>query len=160
MSNNAEVIDKLQTAVAMELAAVNQYMLHAIVADDWGLDKLAARMREEMAEELEHAESFARRIVFLKGDPALKSAKVPSRAQALEDLFEADLRDEKEAIKFYVQAARVADETGDIGSRELFERIALEEEGHMTWLEQQLSLLNRMGEPAFIAMQIDGTSEE
>jgi len=154
MNANAKVIENLQTAVSMELAAVNQYLLHALVAADWGLDRLAAKMREEMQEELGHAENYARRIVFLKGDPVLKAAKTPHRAQALRDMFEADLRDEQDAIKFYTQAARTADEVDDIGTRDLFERTALDEEGHMAWLELQLSLLKRMGEPAYIAMQI------
>jgi len=154
MNANAKVIENLQTALSMELAAVNQYLLHALVADDWGLDRLAAKMREEMQEELGHTERYARRIVFLKGDPVLKAAKTPHRAQALQDMFEADLRDEQDAIKFYTQAARVADEADDIGTRDLFERTALDEEGHMAWLDLQLSLLKRMGEPAYIAMQI------
>ena len=157
MNAKAKVIENLQTALSMELAAVNQYLLHALVADDWGLDRLAAKMREEMQEELGHAEQYARRIVFLKGDPALKAAKTPHRAQALQDMFEADLRDEQDAIKFYTQAARTADEADDIGTRDLFERTALDEEGHMTWLDLQLSLLKRMGEPAYIAMQIGDT---
>ena len=46
------------TALAMELTAVNQYLLHAHTLEDWGLDKLASRMREEMQEEL--AEKTAR----------------------------------------------------------------------------------------------------
>jgi bacterioferritin len=154
MAANKKVVDNLQTALSMELAAVNQYLLHALVAEDWGLDKLAAKMREEMQEELGHAEEYARRIVFLKGNPELKAAKVPTRAQALADMFEADLSDEQEAIKFYTEAARTADEAGDIGTRDLFEKTALDEEGHMAWLELQLSLLKRMGEPAFIAMQV------
>lgn len=154
MSANAKVIENLQTALSMELAAVNQYLLHALVVEDWGLDKLAAKMCEEMNEELGHAEEYARRIVFLNGDPELKPAKVPHRAQALHDMFEADLRDEQDAIKFYTKSAREADEAGDIGTRDIFERTALDEEGHMSWLELQLSLLKRMGEPAFMAMQI------
>lgn len=160
MQSNAKVLENLQTAVSMELAAVNQYLLHALVAEDWGLGKLANKMREEMLEETGHAEEYARRIIFLKGDPELKAAKTPNRAQALSDMFEADLRDEQEAIKFYTEAARNADEAGDIGTRELFERTALDEEGHMSWLELQLSLLKRMGEPAFIAMQIDQSGGE
>ena len=154
MNANAKVIENLQTALSMELAAVNQYLLHALVADDWGLDRLAAKMREEMQEELGHAEQYARRIVFLKGDPVLKAAKTPHRAQALKDMFETDLRDEQDAIKFYTRAARTADEADDIGTRNLFERTALDEEGHMGWLDLQLSLLKRMAEPAYIAMQI------
>jgi bacterioferritin len=154
MSRKAKVIENLQKALSMELAAVNQYLLHALIAEDWGLDKLAAKMREEMKEELGHAEVYAQRIVFLKGDPELKPEKTPQRAQALKDMFEADLHDEQGAIKFYTEAARSADEAGDIGTRDIFERTALDEEGHMVWLELQLSLLKRMGEPTYIASQI------
>lgn len=154
MSTKEKVLENLQTALSMELAAVNQYMLHALVADDWGLTKLAAQMREEMSEELGHAQQYAERIIFLNGDPKLEPEKVPARAQALKDMFEADLRDEKDAIKFYTQAAHAAAEAGDIGTRKLFENTALDEEGHMSWLELQISLIERMGEPTYIAMHV------
>ena len=51
---------------------------------------------------------------------------------------------------------------GDIGSRVLFEKIALDEEGHMSWLDLQLSLIARMGEPAYIAkhMSVPGEGGE
>ncbi|MFQ5626275.1 MAG: bacterioferritin [Methyloligellaceae bacterium] len=160
MSANAKVIKDLQTGLSMELAAVNQYLLHALITEDWGLNKLAAKMREEMQEELGHVEGYAQRIIFLKGDPELTAAKPPHRAQALEDMFEADLRDEQDAVKFYTEAARRADEAGDIGTRDIFERTAMDEEGHAVWLEQQLSLLRRMGEPAYLAMQIDSSAGE
>jgi len=160
MNTKSKVIENLQTALSMELAAVNQYLLHALVAEDWGLEKLAAKMREEMQEELGHVEAYAQRIIFLNGSPEMKSAKTPHRAQALEDMFEADLRDEEEAVKFYTQAARTADEAGDIGTRDIFEQTALDEEGHMTWLRLQLSLIKRMGEPAYIAMQVGEPNAE
>ena len=160
MNANAKVIKDLQSALAMELTATNQYLLHALVCEDWGLTKLAATMRSEMTEELGHVEAFARRIIFLKGDPDLTAAKPPHRAQALEDMFEADLRDEQDAVKFYTKAARTANEAGDIGTRNIFERIAMDEEDHMGWLELQLSLLKRLGEPTFLAMQIGDTNGE
>ncbi len=159
MSDNSQTLKSLQQAISMELAAVNQYMLHMLTVEDWGLDKLAAKMRAEMLEELTHAEEFARRLVFLGGTPELKAAKTPSRAQSLKTMFETDLVDEKDAISFYIKAARQAGETGDIGTRNLFERTALDEEGHMSWLELQLSLLQRMGDPAFTAMQIDQSTQ-
>ncbi|WP_172292497.1 bacterioferritin [Pseudoruegeria sp. HB172150] len=155
MTDKSDCLKNLQQALEMELSAVTQYMLHALTADDWGLDKLASKMREEMQEELGHAESFAERIVFLGGDPQMKPAKVAGRAQSLKDLFAADLEDEKEAISFYTRASRDAMDAGDIGTQRLFENNALDEEGHMSWLELQLSLLDRMGEPAYIAMQIN-----
>ncbi len=151
MIDQSKSIANLQTALSMELAAVHQYMLHSHVLEDWGLDRLAAKMRGEMLEETGHAQDYIRRIMFLKGDPQLKAAKVPQRAQGLADMFEADLRDEEDAIRFYTSAAQAASADGDIGTRVLFERIVLDEEGHKAWLELQLDLLKRMGEPAYVA---------
>ena len=71
-----------------------------------------------------------------------------------------DLADEKEAITFYTSAAHQADEALDIGTRSLFERIAMDEEGHMGWLELQLDLLNRMGEPAYISKHMSASGEK
>lgn len=141
----------LQTALAMELTAMHQYQLHACVLDDWGMDLLAAKMREEMLEEMQHSEAFLVRLLFLKGEPRVEQAKLPKRAETLHEMFELDLADEKDAIDFYTKASVQAAEDGDIGGRQLFERIALDEEQHMSWLELQLDLLQRMGEPAYIA---------
>ena len=119
--------------------------------EDWGLDRLAAKMREEFEEEIGHADTFMRRIVFLKGSPEMTPAKTPVQASSLEKLFETDLEDEKEAIEFYTRAAQAAGAAGDIGTRKIFEDIVLDEEGHMAWLELQLDLLRRIGEPTYVA---------
>jgi bacterioferritin len=149
--SNKETITNLQKALAMELTAMHQYQLHACVLDDWGLDLLATKMRAEMQEELRHSEQFLVRILFLKGDPQLSFEKQPVRAASLKDLFATDLADEKQAIEFYTQASLKASAENDIGTRQLFERTAIDEEQHMNWLELQLDLLKRMGEPAYIA---------
>jgi len=154
-----ETLKNLQIALGMELSAAHQYQLHAHVLDDWGIDRLADKMREEMAEELGHSDAYIERIMFLKGDPELRFAKPPARAQSLVDMFEADLADEKEAIEFYTAAARQASEDGDVGSRVLFEKIVLDEEGHMSWLELQLDLIARMGEPAYVAKHMSAPGE-
>jgi bacterioferritin len=160
MSANTTVLANLQTAVSMEIAAVHQYLMHAHVLDDWGLTKLGAKMRGEMAEELGHAGAFMQRITFLKGSPEVDAAQTPHRAQDLSDMFEADLRDETASIEFYTEAARAAGDAGDIGTRSLFEKIVLDEEGHKAWLELQMSLIKRMGEPAYFAMEIGSHGSE
>jgi bacterioferritin len=111
-------------------------------------------MRGEMTEEIGHADAFLRRIMFLKGEPEVRAAQAPHRARDLSDMFEADLRDETASIAFYTEAARTASDASDIGTRRLFEKIALDEEGHKAWLELQISLVKRMGEPAYFAMEI------
>lgn len=148
---NTKTVANLQRALSMELTATHQYQLHACVLDEWGLQLLASKMREEMQEELGHSEAFMVRCLFLKADPVVALEKQPVRATTLKHMFELDLADEKEAIEFYTSASFQAQEDRDIGSRQLFERIAMDEEQHMSWLELQLDLLDRMGEPAFIA---------
>ncbi len=143
--------NNLQTALSMELTAAHQYQLHAAVLDDWGLDLLAAKMREEMQEELGHSEAFLARLLFMNADAQMVLAETPKRASSLREMFEKDLADEKEAIEFYTKASLAAVGEGDLGARQLFERIVVDEEGHMSWLQLQIDLLERLGEPVYIA---------
>lgn len=158
--SNKKVLENLNKALAMELTATHQYQLHAHVLEDWGLGKLAVKMREEMAEELGHADAFIERLMFLKGEPQLVFDKQPHRAQDLPDMFKTDLADEEEAIEFYTKAALHAAEVGDIGSRTLFEKIVLDEEGHKAWLELQLDLIERLGEKTYSAKFMDIGEDE
>ncbi|MEQ6204515.1 bacterioferritin [Sulfitobacter sp. HNIBRBA2951] len=152
--SNSQTVENLNKALQMEMSAAHQYQLHAHVLDDWGLNILADKMREEQAEETGHSDLFIERIMFLKGTPDIAFAKTPQRAETLEAMFKADLEDEKDAIKFYIQAARQAHQADDIGSRTLFEKIAMEEEGHKAWLELQLELIQRIGEKTYSAKQV------
>ncbi|MCC9642892.1 bacterioferritin [Rhodopirellula sp. JC740] len=157
--SHTKTIENLQRALSMELTATHQYQLHACVLDDWGMGLLASKMREELQEELGHSEEFLNRVLFLKGEPKLDMQKTPVQAKSLKEMFQSDLADEQEAIEFYTTASIQAAEDRDIGTRQLFERIAVDEEGHAGWLELQLDLLERMGEPAYIAkhMPADGS---
>ena len=158
--SNENTMENLQRALQMELTAAHQYQLHAHVLDDWGLDRLAAQMREEMQEELNHSNEFIERIIFLDGKPEMEFAKKPQQAASLVKMFSEDLADEEGAIAFYTKAAQQANEVGDVGTRTLFEKILLEEEGHKSWLELQLSLIERLGEKAFSAKYVSGVESE
>ena len=66
MRGNNIVLQHLQTALTMELTAINQYFLHAHVLNDWVLPKLAEKMRVEMSEEQAHASGLIDRMMVLK----------------------------------------------------------------------------------------------
>ncbi len=160
MTNQPRSIQNLQKALSMELSATHQYLLHAHVLEDWGLETLSAKMREEMHEELGHAGNFIERILFLDGDPVVSEQKPATKSDSLKELFEADLADEKDAISFYTQAANAAREDNDVGTLDMFQRITLDEEGHMDWLKQQLELVRRIGEQAYIAQHMSLSPSE
>ena len=81
MTNQPRSIENLQKALSMELTATHQYLLHAHVLDDWGLETLAGKMREEMQEELGHAGKFIDRILFLDGDPKVSEQTSRTRGR-------------------------------------------------------------------------------
>lgn len=154
MKGEPKVLDNLQQALTMELTAVHQYLLHSHVVADWGLGKLASQMRDEMQEELTHANDLMERIIFLDGEPDVTSMGKVGRAQTIKDMFEIDLQDEYQARNFYTKAATEADELGDIGTRDLFTQLVHDEEGHIDWLETQLALLEKLGEPIYLQTQL------
>ena len=156
MKGEPKVLQNLQRALTMELTAIHQYLLHSHVVADWGLDKLAASMRAEMQEELTHANDLIERIMFLDGEPDVSALESIGRAQTIKDMFEIDLQDEYEARSFYTKAATEADKAGDIGSRDLFTRLVHDEEGHIDWIETQLGLLQKLGEPTYLQTQMGG----
>lgn len=161
--SNDKIIENLNTALQMEMTAAHQYQLHAHVLEEWGLSKLTQTMRGEMAEELEHSDRFIARIMFLKGAPEIAFQKPVQRSQSLMDMFRSDLAAEEEAIGFYVRASKGAYDAGDLGTRALFEEIAIEEESHKAWLEGQLDLIERLGEKLYSAKFVavgDGDDED
>lgn len=158
--SNEKIVEYLQQAVKMELTASHQYQLHAHTLDDWGLTIMADKMRGEMVEEMGHSDLFIERLLFLKSEPELGFYKVPKKAENLQGMFRADLVDEEEAIDFYTQAARHAADVGDIGTRTLFEKIVLDEEGHKAWLELQLDLIERLGEKTYSAKLVSFDADE
>jgi bacterioferritin len=116
-------------------------------------------MRVELQEELGHAGALIQRIMFLGGDPKIEVAKTPTHATSLATMFEADLADEKGAVVFYTAAAEAAVEDSDIGTRALFERILLDAEGHIAWLDLRHDLRERMVEFAYTARHMTAPSD-
>ena len=49
MRGEAQVIERLNEALFLELGAVNQYWVHYRLLNDWGVGKLADKERAEIA---------------------------------------------------------------------------------------------------------------
>ena len=69
MKGNQELIDTLNDLLAGELTAINQYMVHAEMCEDWGYTKLHDSFEHRAITEMKHAEKLIERILFLEGTP-------------------------------------------------------------------------------------------
>ncbi|MEP0522141.1 MAG: bacterioferritin [Hyphomicrobiales bacterium] len=149
MKGNAKVIECLNEALFLELGAINQYWLHYRLLDDWGFQKLAKKERAESIEEMEHADKIVERIIFLEGHPNLQQVGALRIGQNIKEVLESDLAGEKDAWDAYTKSRRVCEEAGDYVTKNLFEELIADEEGHIDFLETQLELLKTLGEEKY-----------
>ncbi|MBA8881283.1 MULTISPECIES: bacterioferritin [Phyllobacterium] len=145
MKGDKKVIERLNEALFLELGAVNQYWLHYRLLDDWGYKALAKKERAESIEEMQHADKIIERIIFLEGHPNLQSIGALRIGQNIKEVLEADLAGEYDAVKSYKKSREICSELGDYVTKELFDSLLKDEEGHIDFLETQLDLLGRIG---------------
>ena len=145
MKGEAQVIERLNEALFLELGAVNQYWVHYRLLDDWGYTKLADKERAESIEEMHHADRLIERIIFLEGHPNLQRVAPLRIGQTIKEVLEADLAGEYDARTAYKASRDICESLGDYVSKNLFEALLADEEGHIDFLESQLQLLNTIG---------------
>ncbi len=145
MKGDAKVIEYLNRGLRSELTAISQYWLHYRIFDNWGFKRLAKKWREESIEEMEHADKFVARILFLEGFPNLQVLDPLRIGQSVKEIVESDLAAELDARKLYLEAAQYCESVNDRVSRILFEELATDEEGHIDFLEEQLDLISKLG---------------
>jgi bacterioferritin len=149
MKKSKKVVECLNEALFLELGAVNQYWLHYRLLEDWGYAKLAAKERAESIEEMQHADKLVERIIFLDGFPNLQTVAPLRIGQTIREVLECDLAGEQDAWKAYTKSRDICEQEGDYVSKNLFEELIADEEGHIDFLETQLELLSRLGEEKY-----------
>lgn len=155
MRGDDDVLALLNEQLTSELTAINQYFLHAKMQANWGLTKLAEHTRAESLEEMRHAELITDRILFLDGLPNYQRLLPLRIGQTVKEQFSADLAIELEVVDRLRPGITLCREKRDITSANLFEKILEDEEHHIDYLETQLELIDKLGEPLYLAQLVD-----
>jgi bacterioferritin len=150
-----EIIALLNEQLTSELTAINQYFLHAKMQQNWGLTKLAAYTKAESIDEMRHAELITDRILFLEGHPNYQRLGTVRIGQTIREQFEADLAIEVAVVERLRPGIAMCREKGDITTARLFEEILADEEHHIDYIETNLELIDKLGEPLFLAQLVD-----
>ena len=145
MKGDAKVIEFLNKALYNELTAINQYWLHYRLFDHWGVHKLAQFERHESIDEMKHADQLADRILFLDGLPNFQHLGRLRVGESVEEILQADLALEMEAIPLLKDAIEYSESVRDFISRDLFQKILESEEEHVDTLEKQIDMIKLMG---------------
>ena len=154
MKGNEKIIEQLNARLADELAAINQYFVHAEMCDNWRYSKLHKVIRERSIAEMRHAERLIERIIFLEGRPIVSNLGKIMIGAEVPKMHENDHGSEEIAVKGYNETIRLAAEVGDNNTKVLLESILKEEEEHIDWIEAQLDQIKQMGVGNYLEEQI------
>ena len=160
MKGDAKVIDYLNKGLRSEMTAVNQYWLHYRLLDNWGYKDLAKKWRKESIEEMEHADKFIERIIFLDGFPNLQVLDPLHIGQNIKEILDVDLQAEIDARALYQEAATYCASVKDYVTRDLFEELMADEEHHIDFLESQLDLVAQLGVQLYAQHHIGELDDE
>ncbi len=145
MKGDEKVIEYLNKALKNELTTVNQYFLHARMLENWGLKKLAEYEYHESIDEMKHADTLIRRILFLEGKPKMDTLEKLWIGGDVQEILEGDLKMEHYAHPLYKEMIAYCDSCGDYVTKDILAAILKSEEEHIDWLETQVDLIQRIG---------------
>ena len=152
MKGNEKVLEQLNRALREELTAINQYFVHSEMDENWGYERLSKSMKKLSIDEMKHAEALIERILFLDGSPNMQPLAL-SIGKTVKDSLANDLKLEIDAVEMYNEAARIATDNKDLGSRDVFVRLLKDEEKHVDFLETQLHEIGEMGYERYLSTQ-------
>jgi bacterioferritin len=150
MQGDAQVIEFLNEQLTAELTAINQYFLHAKMQENWGYSRLAAHTRAESFDEMRHAEILTDRILFLEALPNYQRLFALRIGESVPEQFRCDMKIEEEAVDRLRRGIEYMRSIGDVTSAKIFEDILADEEHHIDYLETQLELIEKLGEPLYL----------
>ena len=154
MKGDKKLIDKLNYLLEGELTAINQYMLHAEMCEDWGYTKLHENFEKRAITEMRHAEKLMGRILFLGGKPIVSKLDAMTIGETVPQQVENDHELEVKTVKDYNDAMKLAAEVGDNATRDVLKEILMDEDAHVDELEELQDQLDQMSLQIFLSTQV------
>jgi bacterioferritin len=148
-------VELLNKAVADEITALHQYMYFHFHCDDQGYDLLAGLFKRTAIEEMIHVEKLAERILFLKGDVAMKASGDVEIITDVRTMLECAAKMETESARDYNRWANECAQNADAVSKQLFESLVNDEERHFDQYDTELDNMDKFGENYLVLQSIE-----
>lgn len=153
MKGNATLIDTLNALLADELTAINQYIVHAEMCEDWGYGKLHGSFEKRAIDEMKHAERLIARILFLEGTPIVSTLNNIHIGADVPQQVDHDHASESATIKNYNEAIILAGDVKDYATRDILMDILNDEDRHIDEIEELQDQIAQMTLPVFLSTQ-------
>jgi len=154
MKGNKKLLTVLDQLLADELTAINQYMVHSEMCENWGYNKLHMDIRKQAMDEMHHAEWLIERIIFFEGTPTVSKLNPIRIGKTVSEMINNDDKDELDAVRSYNEAIKLARSVDDQGTVELLTKILKMEEGHVDWADIQRTQIEQMGIEDYLVNQV------
>ena len=154
MKGDPKLLKTLNSLLADELTAINQYMVHSEMCDDWGYEKLHKELEKRAIDEMKHAEKLIGRILFLEGLPIVSELKKLFIGSDVPKMFAFDHKAEEDAIKAYNEAIALAGAVKDNATRDLLQDILNDEDKHLDEIEEAQDQIKQMTLPIFLTTKV------
>jgi bacterioferritin len=154
MKGNEKLIKALNGLLADELTAINQYMVHSEMAENWGYGRMHKLVQARAITEMKHAERLIERILFLEGQPTVSTLNKITIGADIPKQLANDLGAELGAVKRYNAAIKLAVEVSDNATKELLDDILQDEDGHVDEIEEKQDQIAQMGLQNFLSTQV------
>jgi bacterioferritin len=143
MKGDPKLIEVLNSLLADELTAVNQYMVHSEMCDAWGYETLHKKIEKRAIDEMKHAE----KLIVSELKKVFIGAEVPK-------MFAFDHKAEEDAIKAYNEAIILAGNVKDNATRDFLQSILNDEDVHQDQIEEVQDQIAQMGIQIFLTTQV------
>ena len=154
MKGSPKVIETLNSLLADELTAINQYMVHAEMCENWGYGNLGELIQKRAINEMKHGEKLIARILFLEGTPIVSELRKMNFGTDVPKMFASDHVLESDAIKAYNSAIKLCGDAKDFATREILESILNDEDKHIDDIEEVQDEIKQMGVQVFLSTQL------
>jgi len=155
MKGDTEIVDALNSLLAYELAAMDQYFIHAKMYEDWGFTKLYERIDHEFDDEKGHASKLIERILFLEGTPNMVNREGLAIGSNVPEMLQNDLNVEYAVDNELKRVMAMCENKQDYVTRNMLQELIDDTEvDHAFWLEQQLGLIKTIGLENYLQSQM------
>jgi bacterioferritin len=153
MKGDPKLIKALNSLLADELTAINQYMVHSEMCDNWGYEKLHKTIEARAIAEMKHAEQLIGRVLFLEGLPIVSDLKKIYVGADIPKMFN-DHNAEAGPSSPTMRPSSLAGALEDYATREILEGILKDEDAHIDGIEEIQDQIGQMGLQIFLTTKV------